>query len=164
MHGSISRLKKFLHSALKLATFDVKMFVQLTSKVNFLYLVPRRLSLSAQRKAGRRQRARRLADLVFKMAGRVMADEYAIFKISSALFVLRILSKSLPMHVVCMKRKLFSPHTLDSSIIMCTTELHNNYNRIFNRKTTSRERDSTAFNFKDTAARQGNSRSGKLVS
>ena len=34
----------------------------------------------AQRKAGRRQRARRLADLVFKMAGRVMADEYVIFK------------------------------------------------------------------------------------
>ena len=34
----------------------------------------------AQRKAGRRQRARLLADLVFKMAGRVMADEYAIFK------------------------------------------------------------------------------------
>ena len=77
----------------------------------------------AQRKAGRRQRARRLADLVFKMAGRVMADEYAIFKISSALFILRILSKSLPIHVVCMKRKLFSPHILDSSIIMFTTEL-----------------------------------------
>ena len=73
----------------------------------------------AQRKAGRRQRARRLADLVFKMAGRVMADEYAIFKISSALFILRILSKSLSIHVLWMKWKLFSPHTLDSSIIMC---------------------------------------------
>ena len=40
-------------------------------------LVPRRLSfdlkMCAQRKAGRRQRARRLADLVFKMAARVMA-------------------------------------------------------------------------------------------
>ena len=76
-----------------------------------------------------------------------MADEYAVFKISSALFILRILSKSLPIHVVCMKRKLFSPHTLDSSIIMFTTELHNvlilpNLNR----KTTSRGRDSTAFN------------------
>ena len=68
-----------LHSALKLATFGVKMFVHLTSKVNFLYLVPRRLSLSAQRKVGRRQRAKRLADLVFKMAGRLMADEYAVF-------------------------------------------------------------------------------------
>ena len=34
--------------------------------------------------------ARRLADLVFTMAARVMADEYAIFKISSALFILRI--------------------------------------------------------------------------
>ena len=91
-------------------------------------LVPRRLSLMkmcAQRKAGRTQRARRLADLVFKMAARAMADEYAVFKISSALFILRILSKSLPIHVVCMKRKLFSPHTLDSSIIMFTTELHN---------------------------------------
>ena len=64
-------------------------------------LVPRRLSsMCAQRKAGRRQRARRLADLVFKMAGRVMADEYAIFKISSALFILRILSKSLAIHVL----------------------------------------------------------------
>ena len=75
--------------------------------------------MCAQRKAGRRQRARRLADLVFKMAGRAMADEYAVFKISSALFILRILT--LPIHVVCMKRKLFSPHTLDSSIIMFTT-------------------------------------------
>ena len=54
-------------------------------------LVPRRLSfdlkMCAQRKAGRRQRARRLADLVFKIAARVMADQYAIFKISSALFI-----------------------------------------------------------------------------
>ena len=105
------------------------------------------VKICAQRKAGRRQRARRLADLVFKMAARAMADEYAVFKISSALFILRILSKSLPIHVVCMKRKLFSPHTLDSSIIMFTTELHNvlilpNLNR----KTTSRGRDSTAFN------------------
>ena len=83
------------------------------------------MKMCAQRKAGRRQRARRLADLVFKMAARAMADEYAVFKISSALFILRILSKSLPIHVVCMKRKLFSPHTLDSSIIMFTTELHN---------------------------------------
>ena len=73
-----------------------------------------------------------------------MADEYAVFKISSALFILRILSKSLPIHVVCMKRKLFSPHTLDSSIIMFTTELHNVYYRTLNRKTTSR--DGTAFN------------------
>ena len=64
------------------------------------------------------------ADLVFKMAARAMADEYAVFKISSALFILRILSRSLPIHVVCMKRKLFSPHTLDSSIIMFTTELY----------------------------------------
>ena len=64
-----------------------------------------------------------------------MADEYAIFKISSALLILRILSKSLPIHVVCM----FSPHTLDSSII-------NVYYRTLNRKTTSRGRDSTAFN------------------
>ena len=157
-------LKKLLHFVLKLATFGVKMFVHLTSKVNFLCLVHRLLSLSAQRKAGRRQRGRRAADLVFKMAGRVLADEYAIFKISSALFLLRILNKSLPIYVVCMKRKLFSPHTLDPSIIMFTTELHNNYNRIFNRKTTSRGRDSTAFNFNETAARQGNSRSGKLVS
>ena len=131
---------------LKLATFSVKMFVHLTSKVNFLCLVPRRLSLSGQRKAGRRQRARRAADLVFKMAGRVLANEYAIFKISSALFILRILNKSLPIYVVCMKRKLFSPHTLDSSIIMFTTELHNVYYRTLNRKTTSRGRDSTAFN------------------
>ena len=45
------------------------------------------MKMCAQRKAGRRQRARRLADLVFKMAARVMADEYAIFKISSALFI-----------------------------------------------------------------------------
>ena len=85
------------------------------------------MKMCAQRKAGRRQRARRLADLVFKMAARAMADEYAVFKISSALFILRILSKSLPIHVVCMKRKLFSPHKLDSSIIMFTTELHNAY-------------------------------------
>ena len=93
-------------------------------------LVPRRLSFDenvAQRKAGRKQRARRLADLVFKMAARAMADEYAVFKISSALFILRILSKSLPIHVVCMKRKLLSPHTLDLSIIMFTNELHNVY-------------------------------------
>ena len=103
------------------------------------------MKMCAQRKAGRRQRARRLADLVFKMAGRAVADEYAVFKISSALFILRILSKSLPIHVVvCMKRKLFSPHTLDSSIIMFTTELHNVYYRTLNRKTTSR--DGTAFN------------------
>ena len=85
------------------------------------------MKMCAQRKAGRRQRARRLADLVFKMAARAMADKYAVFKISSALFILRILSKSLPIHVVCMKRKLFSPHTLDSSIIMFTNELHNVY-------------------------------------
>ena len=52
------------------------------------------MKMCAQRKAGRKQRARLLADLVFKMAARVMADEYAIFKISPALFVLRILSKS----------------------------------------------------------------------
>ena len=45
------------------------------------------MKMCAQRKAGRRQRARRLADLVFNMAERVMADEYAIFKISSALFI-----------------------------------------------------------------------------
>ena len=45
------------------------------------------MKMCAQRKAGRRQRARRLADLVFKMAARVMADQYAIFKISSALFI-----------------------------------------------------------------------------
>ena len=63
---------------------------------NVICLVPRRLSsmkMYAQRKAGRRQRARRLADLVFKMAGSLMADEYveyAIFKIRSALFILRI--------------------------------------------------------------------------
>ena len=77
-----------------------------------------------------------------------MADEYAIFKMSSALFILWILSKSLPIYVVCMKRKLFSPHTLDSSIILFTTELHNVYYRIFNRKTiaTSRGRGSTAVN------------------
>ena len=85
------------------------------------------MKMCAQRKAGRRQRARRLADLVFKMAARAMADKYAVFKISSALFILRILSKSLPIHVVCMKRKLLSPHTLDSSIIMFTNELHNVY-------------------------------------
>ena len=104
------------------------------------------MKMCAQRKAGRRQRTRRLADLVFKMVARVMADEYAVFKISSALFILRILSKSLPIHVVCMKRKLFSPHTLDSSIIMFTTELHNFYYRTLNRKTTSHGRDGTAFN------------------
>ena len=108
--------------------------------------ISRLMKICAQRKAGRRQRARRLADLVFKMAARAMADEYAVFKISSALFILRILSKSLPIHVVCMKRKLFSPHTLDSSIIMFTTELHNVYYRTLYRKTTSRGRDSTAFN------------------
>ena len=45
------------------------------------------MKMCAQRKAGRRQRAKRLADLVFKMAARVMADQYAIFKISSALFI-----------------------------------------------------------------------------
>ena len=39
-----------------------------------------------------------------------------------------------------------SPHTLDSSIIMFTTELHNVYYRTLNRKTTSRGRDGTAFN------------------
>ena len=48
------------------------------------------MKMCAQRKAGRRQRARRLADLVFKMAGRAMADEDAVFKINSALFILRI--------------------------------------------------------------------------
>ena len=73
------------------------------------------MKMCAQRKAGRRQRARRLADLVFKMAARAMADEYAVFKISSALFILRILSKSLPIHVVCMKRKLFSPQPRSQS-------------------------------------------------
>ena len=45
------------------------------------------MKMSAQRKAGRRQWARRLADVVFKMAARVMADEYAILKISSGLFI-----------------------------------------------------------------------------
>ena len=45
------------------------------------------MKMCAQRKAGRRQRARRLADLVFKMAARVMADQYVIFKIRSALFI-----------------------------------------------------------------------------
>ena len=53
------------------------------------------MKMCAQRKAGRRQRARRLADLVFKMAARAMADKYAVFKISSALF---IFAKSLPIH------------------------------------------------------------------
>ena len=48
------------------------------------------MKMCVQRKAGRRQRAKRLADLVFKMAAGVMADEYGIFKISSALFILRI--------------------------------------------------------------------------
>ena len=37
------------------------------------------MKMFAQRKAGRRQRARRLADLVFNMAARVMADQYAVF-------------------------------------------------------------------------------------
>ena len=45
------------------------------------------MKMCAQRKAGRRKRARRLADLAFKMAARVMADQYAIFKISSARFI-----------------------------------------------------------------------------
>ena len=40
------------------------------------------MKMCAQRKARRKQRARRLADLVFKMAG-----QYAIFKISLALFI-----------------------------------------------------------------------------
>ena len=48
------------------------------------------MKMCAQRKAGRRQQARRLADLVFNMGARVMADEYAIFNISSALFIVRI--------------------------------------------------------------------------
>ena len=48
------------------------------------------MKMCRQRKAGRRQRARRLSDLVFNMAAKVMADEYAIFNISSALFILRI--------------------------------------------------------------------------
>ena len=77
-----------------------------------------------------------MGDLVFKMEARAMADEYALFKISSALFILQILRKSLPIHVVCMKRKLFSPHTLDSSIIMFTTELHNR--AIYTRKNKTR--------------------------
>ena len=42
------------------------------------------MKMCRQRKAGRRQRARRLSDLVFNMAAKVMADEYAIFNISSA--------------------------------------------------------------------------------
>ena len=47
------------------------------------------MKMCAQRKAGRKQRARRLAVewQIFKMAARVMADQYAIFKISSALFI-----------------------------------------------------------------------------
>ena len=45
------------------------------------------MKMCAQRKAGRRKQARRLADLVFKIAARVMADQYAIFKISSARFI-----------------------------------------------------------------------------
>ena len=45
------------------------------------------MKMCAQRKAGKRQRARRLADLVFKMAARAMADKYAVFKISSALLI-----------------------------------------------------------------------------
>ena len=48
------------------------------------------MKMCAQRKAGRRKRARGLADLVFTMAARVMADECVIFKISLALFILRI--------------------------------------------------------------------------
>ena len=106
------------------------------------------MKMCAQRTAGRRQRARRLADLVFKMAARVMADQYAVFLNKFSPLHLRILSKSLPIHVVCVKRKLFSPHThaLDSSIIIFTTELHNIYHRTLYRKTTSRGRDSTAFN------------------
>ena len=98
------------------------------------------------KEGGKETTGERLADLVFKMAARAMADKYAVFKISSALFILRILSKLLPIYVVCMKRKLFSPHTLDSSIIMFTNELHNVYYRTLNRKTTSRGRDGTAFN------------------
>ena len=45
------------------------------------------------------------------------ANESAIFKISSALFILGIYSKSTPIHIVCVKEKLFSPHTPDSSTI-----------------------------------------------
>ena len=62
-------------------------------------LVPRRLSLgeNVRAKEGGKETtgetSGRLADLVFKMAARAMADEYAVFKISLALFILRILSK-----------------------------------------------------------------------
>ena len=47
---------------------------------------------------------------------------------------------------------------------MFTTELHSVYYQTLNRKTTSRGRNNTAFNVNETATRQGNSRSGKLVS
>ena len=112
-------------------------------------LVPRRLSFDENGRAkegGKETTGETSGRSCFQDGGKSNADKYAVFKISSALFILRILSKSLPIHVVCMKRKLFSPHTLDSSIIMFTNELHNVYYRTLNRKTTSRGRDSTAFN------------------
>ena len=54
-------------------------------------LVPRRLSFdeNVRAKEGGKETTGEtsFADLVFKIAARVMADQYAIFKISSALFI-----------------------------------------------------------------------------
>ena len=59
--------------------------------------------MCAQRKTGRRQRARRLADLVFKMAGRLMANESETFR-----------NEFRPVHVVTLENKIARkqpPHT-----------------------------------------------------
>ena len=72
------------------------------------------MKMCAQRKAGGRERSGRSC---FQDGTRVLADEYAIFKVSPAMFIFRIWSKSFPINIVCMKSKLFSPNTLDSSII-----------------------------------------------
>ena len=57
------------------------------------------MKMCAQRKAGRRQRARRLADLVFKMAGSLMADEFEIFR-----------NEFRPVHVATLENKIACPH------------------------------------------------------
>ena len=70
------------------------------------------MKMCAQRKAGRRQWARRLADLVFKMVARVIADEYAIFKNKFSPVSFANLEQIIAYpHRVYKREAFFTPHT-----------------------------------------------------
>ena len=68
--------------------------------------------MCAQRNAGRRQWARRLADLVFKIAARVIADKYAIFKNKFSPVSFANLEQIIAyLHRVYEGEAVFTPHT-----------------------------------------------------